>query len=158
MLTEHDVIDAICRHLVAQGYDVSQRLAVTEKGFDIVARRPNTGRGVWIEAKGRTSASEGTPRFGQPFKTTQVFARVTDAFYMAAKMRSQSTNPAVVIGMAFADLPQYHVYIDAIAPVIRQLKFVVIFVDASRSISYASRSISYWDTASERSICGKHNG
>jgi Holliday junction resolvase-like predicted endonuclease len=51
ILTEDQVVDAVCRKLASDGYSIAQRALATQHGYDIVARKD--GIDLIIEAKGR---------------------------------------------------------------------------------------------------------
>lgn len=53
MLTENDVIAAVCNKLEHMGFDIKQKLHTSEPGIDIIAVRD--GFTLLIEAKGETS-------------------------------------------------------------------------------------------------------
>ena len=83
MLTESDVIAAVCDYLRDHAYRVTQQLTETEAGDDIIAVAPD-GQQVMIEAKGETSSKSHTTRYGKPFSPSQVLDHVSKAFYRAA--------------------------------------------------------------------------
>ena len=81
MLTENDVVDAVCEHLIQNGFTIQNQLTTRERGIDIVALNPATGAETLIEAKGETSSKGHTKRFGKPFHSAQVKVHVAEAFY-----------------------------------------------------------------------------
>jgi Holliday junction resolvase-like predicted endonuclease len=85
MLTEDDVVEAVCQHLQASGYRILSRCATTQRGEDIVAEHPS-GVTLRVEAKGETSSKSVTKRFGKPFDNAQANNHVAKAFYAAAEM------------------------------------------------------------------------
>ena len=74
MITEDQVVDAVCHELEAQGWVITRRATTTERGADIVARRH--GRDLIVEAKGGTSASASSNRFGRSFSATRTMMQV----------------------------------------------------------------------------------
>jgi hypothetical protein len=82
-LTENDIVEAVCRRLVADGWQINTRASTRERGPDIVAEGPGGGRLV-VEAKGATSARQGSARFGKPFDGSQARVHVAEAFFTAA--------------------------------------------------------------------------
>jgi Holliday junction resolvase-like predicted endonuclease len=54
ILTEDQVVDAVCRTLESDGYSIAQRALATQHGYDIVARK--NGVELIIEAKGAREA------------------------------------------------------------------------------------------------------
>lgn len=95
MLTESDVIAAVCTYLEANGYEIRQHLTEVERGEDIVAVR-GTERLV-VEAKGETSSKSGSARFGKAFSRGQVHAHIAKALYCAAKPRVDGTRVAIAL-------------------------------------------------------------
>jgi hypothetical protein len=81
MLTENDVVESMCGYLEDAGYRILKRCNTAEKGIDIVALLPDVSRRLLIEAKGETSAREGSKRYGRPFDGAQVRVHVAEAFY-----------------------------------------------------------------------------
>ena len=68
LLTENDVVEAVCGFLRSHGYTIVQQLTTAERGPDIVAtRQDRPGQTLSIEAKGATSA--------------RPFSHVSKAFY-----------------------------------------------------------------------------
>jgi Aldehyde dehydrogenase family len=51
MLTEHEVVDAVCRELQARGWDVMTRATVSQRGDDIVATRDHDRTGDSRDAR-----------------------------------------------------------------------------------------------------------
>lgn len=128
MLTESDVIAAVCNHLRSQGYEIRQQLTEAQAGDDIVAVRGNET--LLIEAKGETSSKLGTRRHGKPFDRSQVLSHVSRAFYRAAKMR----RDGVVAGMAFPHTPLHLEVVKAIQSSLAELGIVVFWADEHRSV------------------------
>jgi hypothetical protein len=56
MLTESELIRAVCGFLESNGFQVRQALCETEGGVDILAIAPNGKRQVSIEVKGEMSS------------------------------------------------------------------------------------------------------
>ena len=91
MLTESDVIKAVCRFLGSRGYRVTQALNEMQTGDDIVAWSAD-GKKIMIEAKGETSSKSHTSRFGKPFSSGQVLDHVSKAFYRAAAYAAENVT------------------------------------------------------------------
>ena len=72
MLTESEVIAAVCGFLRARNFHILQSLTEVERGVDIKAIAPDGKTQVSIEAKGETSSKSITARFGKPFDSKQV--------------------------------------------------------------------------------------
>ncbi|MCP5095038.1 MAG: hypothetical protein GY943_05765 [Chloroflexi bacterium] len=75
MLTENDVVNAIKKYLESKGYTVEQALATTQKGIDIIASHSQYGKCL-IEAKGATSAREGSENYGNEFSYSQIKSHI----------------------------------------------------------------------------------
>lgn len=90
MLTESEVVKAVCGFLENNGFQVRQALCETERGVDILAISLNGQRQVSIEAKGETSSKPSTNRYGKAFNGGQVLDHVSKALYCAARDCSSS--------------------------------------------------------------------
>lgn len=87
MLNENDVIDAVSQHLQKRGYCITQRLATSQRGVDLIAvKQGDSPLELRIEAKGATSSRGSSARYGKPFNGAQVRDHVANAFYCAATM------------------------------------------------------------------------
>jgi Holliday junction resolvase-like predicted endonuclease len=84
MLTEENVVDAVCRDLEGRGYTIITRATVTQHGHDIVASKD--GANLIIEAKGAGSSKMGTARYGSAFTSNQVFDHVAKAVLKAMRV------------------------------------------------------------------------
>jgi hypothetical protein len=71
MLSESDVISAVCQYLKSQGFQITRALSEIERGIDIEAITPDGKTKISIEAKGETSSKSTTARFGKPFNSNQ---------------------------------------------------------------------------------------
>lgn len=128
MLTESDVIAAVCNHLRTEGYEIRQQLTEKQSGDDIVAVRGSET--LLIEAKGETSSKPGTHRHGKPFNRSQALSHVSRAFYRAAKMR----RDGVRTGMAFPSSTPHLEMVEAIQQSVAELGIVVFWVDPDKSV------------------------
>lgn len=133
MLNENDVVDAVCRYLKGAGYKILQRCPTTKQGIDIIAERPSEVGRLLVEAKGGTSAREGSARFGKPFNRSQVFDRVAKCLYTAAETYTGSTSGDGV-AMAFPDTRLFRDYLDRIKTVTDRLGFQVFLVSEDSSV------------------------
>lgn len=70
MLTEDDVIAAVCNKLREMDFDIEQALITFEKGIDIIAFKGDYR--LFIEAKGETSSKRFSSRYGKPFNQNQI--------------------------------------------------------------------------------------
>jgi HJR/Mrr/RecB family endonuclease len=83
MLTENDVIEVVVSHLKQGGWVILNTCSTGQHGVDIL--REQGGRRLAIEAKGGTSATMGTKRYGKPFTANQKRTLVAVAFLTAAQ-------------------------------------------------------------------------
>lgn len=97
MLTESQVIDAVCRHLRRKGWRIVSRCNKSERGDDVVAEYKADGRLALIEAKGETSSKKHTNRFGMAFNSRQVSSHVSRAFFRAAQTVGSRTRGAIAL-------------------------------------------------------------
>ena len=129
MLTESNVISAVCDYLRKNGYEIRQQLSETEKGDDIIAVRG--AETLLIEAKGETSSKETSNRYGKLFTRSQVHDHVAMAFYRAAKMRRDNVR----VGMAFPDNQHHRDMVNEICDAIRDLGVGLYWVSADGSVT-----------------------
>jgi len=113
MLTENDVIDAVCSMLKVQGYDIKQILKGNKPGDDIVAiKHGNTTRHLFIEAKGETSGAKNSKNCGKLFESADIWIYTAEALYKAAEVLSREIgNHKMLAGVA---LPNNKTYRSAI--------------------------------------------
>jgi len=133
MLNENDVVNAVCRYLEGSGYQILRRCSTTDQGIDIIAKRPSeTGR-LFVEAKGGTSAREGSARFEKGFNRSK----------SSTGLQSASTQPPICgqsevkmarVAMAFPDTPLFRDYLSRIKVVTDKLDFLVFLVGADHSV------------------------
>jgi hypothetical protein len=130
MLTENQIVRAVCDHLAAAGYEVISQLLTTQRGRDIVARAARTPPlELRIEAKGATSDRQGSARYGKPFSATQVRDHVAAAFYCAAAMRGGPQDQAEVrVGVAFPETRLHRARVADIASSLAALRIAVFWV------------------------------
>lgn len=86
MLTENDVIAAVCDKLEQMDFEIRQRLHTSEPGIDIIAIKD--GFTLMIEAKGETSALETSSRFGKLFCQNQIKNHIGKALLAASRLIS----------------------------------------------------------------------
>lgn len=135
MLTENDVIEAVCTYLSNRGCMIRQRRSTKEKGVDILAFEVPTGREWHIEAKGETSSDSASERFGQPFSSSQIFSHVSKALFKAASAWSSSNNGRhYAIAIAFPDTVCHRKHVQQILPALRHLNVSVLFVDSFKTV------------------------
>ena len=132
MLTEDDVVDAVCIYLEFNGWTIIRRAATTERGDDIVARR-GTDPDLLVEAKGETSNRAGSVRNGKAFDSSQCRDHVANAFYSAAALISRG-QPAI----ALPDTTRHRKYVDKLGRALEVLGIWVFWVGTDRSVCCTS--------------------
>lgn len=133
MLTESNVIAAVCLFLDTHGFSVEQRLVETQKGDDIIAVDHDCNRELVIEAKGETSSKPHTARYGKAFSSAQVTDHVAKALFRAAQTVGTKRVSAVA-------LPKNRLHVAAIERVsnaMRQLNIEVFWVLPDHTVQLA---------------------
>ena len=123
MLTENDVVKAVCERLRSRGFSIEQELTTSQRGTDIIATKPSGGR-VLVEAKGATT-SKPTKRRGKPFDSAQVRDHVAGAFFKAASLIAEKDTAVVV---ALPDTQTHRRIVNEIETALDQLKIAVWYV------------------------------
>lgn len=130
MLNENTVVLGVCRRLEAEGYTIWQQRHTKQRGTDIIAVKGAIK--IAIEAKGATSATEGTPRYKNGFSRDQVNKHVANAFYTACKLLADAftQNPETIVrvGIALPDTAYHRHAIEVIHPIIEQLHIALFWV------------------------------
>jgi len=132
MLNENDVIAAVCDHLQTLGYRIVSRCTTTDQGIDIVAEHLTGAERLLIEAKGGTSAREGSARFDKGFNTSQVRHQVAHGFYTAASLHTEHHGD--VVSLAFPDTPTFRTYLQQIEVARQAVGIQVFMVKADRTV------------------------
>lgn len=106
MLTEPVILERLSNYLRRHGYTNIRVINGRTHGDDLRATAPNAKFTLHVEAKGETSAHEGSRRFGKPFNHSQIRDHVGTAIYKALCMRSSaSRGDKRRIALAFPDIP-----------------------------------------------------
>lgn len=106
MLTELDVIAAVCRDLSQRGYLIKQQLGTTQKGYDVIADKPGIPPlTIRVEAKGLASALVTSARYGMELDSAQVKDHVAAAFYKACETIGR--YPTSRSAIALPDSPRH---------------------------------------------------
>ncbi len=134
MLTENDVIEAVCEHLKATGYEIASRATTREHGIDIIANRTGISGRLLIEAKGETSSKSNTNRYGSPFKSGAVRVHVAEALYSAACLHATHHRSGDSIGIAFPETPRHRDLVSRIKPILDSLGVATFFVQRDHSV------------------------
>ena len=135
MLSEDDVVSAVCDYLKKNGYHVVSSCTTKQQGVDVVAENQSSKSMLRVEAKGETSNDPTSARFGKPFDNAQVHSHVAGAFHAAAAMLSDNGDR---VAMAFPDTPLHRRYVERIGEAIRRLDLAVFWVGAGRDVSVES--------------------
>lgn len=125
MITENDVVSAVCRHLAEQGYSIEQALTTNEKGIDVIARRPADGHIVLVEAKGGTSSKASSARHGKEFTPQQVFSHVAKAFFAAARLLPDPSAGNARVVVALPDTPPHRKHAAEVRRALQRLEISV---------------------------------
>jgi len=136
MLTESQVIDAVCAHLRKSGWRIESTCRETERGYDIVATHRSKRRRAIIEAKDETSSKSYTLRHGKPFSSGQATSHISRALYTAIR----SIGHGTLSGMAFPKNEAHVKRVECIAPTLRKLDLEVFWVTSDRKVERAG----YW--------------
>lgn len=135
VLTENDVVLAVHRYLCAdKRFEEIRSCNTKEKGYDVVACYRNSDRRLIIEAKGATSAREGSSRFEKGFTPNQIRSHVARAFYAAAATLQHEKGNAHS-GIAFPDTVNHRKFVDAIAQPLKTLGIKVFWVQNNGGVS-----------------------
>jgi Holliday junction resolvase-like predicted endonuclease len=129
MLTEDQVVDAVCQFLQEEGYKIIQRATATQRGHDIVAQKG--GIDLVIEAKGAGSSKAGTARFGMEFNSSQVFTHVAKAVLKAMRIVSSGPRRA---GVALPNTEIHRREIDQVATALRKAGIGVFWVSEPAAV------------------------
>lgn len=140
MLLEGDVIESVCSLLTNKGYTIKQRLTVADHGDDIIAeKKRNKTRRILIEAKGETSSSKTSNRYGKSFSSSQVSVHVSKAFYKAAEVISKSyIGFEVKAGIALPDNKQHRDCVEKIQTALTLLNIAVFWVKGNGDVEVMS--------------------
>lgn len=130
-MNENEVIEAVCAHFTASRHIVTSRCLTTERGIDIVAKQD--GREIFIEAKGGTSAREGSSRYGKASTESQIFDRVAKGFYTAACLR-HAKGPEPIVGLAFPDSRFFRKYASKLGSSAKALRISFYWVGDNKDV------------------------
>ena len=133
MLNENHVVDAVCRYLETQGFVIASKCTTTDHGIDIIAKNAS-GRRLLVEAKGGTSAREGSPRYDKGFNRSQVFDRVSKGFYTAACLLQGSPDSGDQVALAFPDTEWFRDYLGRVKTALDTLHVSVFLVREDLSV------------------------
>ena len=140
MLTEDDVVDAVCSYLERVGYKITRKCATTQRGDDIVAEKRSSPIALYIEAKGETSNRKTSKKYGKPFSRSQCRDHVANAFYRAARMLGgKKSTKGVRVGVALPDNPMHRELIAKVQSALHQLRIGVFWVGINRQVTLTAK-------------------
>ncbi|KGR90175.1 hypothetical protein CD30_13065 [Ureibacillus massiliensis 4400831 = CIP 108448 = CCUG 49529] len=133
MLTENDVISAVCRYLQNKQFEIKQALHTSEKGIDIIAKNNNFT--LFIEAKGATSALKTSSRYGKPFNKNQIKSHVGQALLAVMKIATEHNDKEKVnVGIALPDNEGHRELISEIWFAVEKLGIYIFWVKDSNKV------------------------
>ena len=133
MLTENDIVINVCSYLTEHGYNIKQALTTTQKGIDIIALKDE--KVILIEAKGETSASEGTKRFGKEFNSNQAKHHIAMALYAVSCYKTEHPDELHTFGLAFPKNDNHRKAVNKIMRVIKELDIKIFWVDDTGTVT-----------------------
>jgi hypothetical protein len=138
MLTEPVILSRVRNFLRHHGYTNIRIINGRTHGDDLRATAPSGRYTLHVEAKGQTSAHEGSKRFGKQFSHAQIRDHMGTAIYKALCMRSSGTRmDRRRVALALPDIPvKRHVY-RPIAGALRELGIGVFWVTPRKVILQA---------------------
>jgi Holliday junction resolvase-like predicted endonuclease len=139
MLTEDEVVDAVCSFLESCGYRIVRRATTMERGDDIVAAKGDDRFTLHVEAKGETSNRRNSARFGKPFDAAQCRDHVANAFFAAAAQLSAPQSGARRVGIALPDTRRHNNCVAKIQRAVDLLEIAIFWVTADRRVRLASK-------------------
>ncbi len=130
MLTENEILERLEIYLIAKGYKVKHRLSTIQKGIDLIAEKAEET--LYVEAKGETSASTTSNRFGKPFNPNQIKDHIAKA--ILASLEIYSLKPDGINTRVAIALPNnigHNRVISKILPALRHLEISIFLVDTN---------------------------
>lgn len=127
MITENEIVEKVTDFLESKGYRITQSLTTNQQGIDIIAEKEFEI--LYVEAKGETSASKTSNRFGLPFNRNQVKTHISVA--LLATMKVISSLPAgskTKVGIALPDTEEQRLVINKIIPALKKLEIKIFWV------------------------------
>jgi Holliday junction resolvase-like predicted endonuclease len=124
MIYEDDVVLHTAQFIKYVGWDILQQLTSTEQGFDIIAEK--NGIKLYVEAKGGTSKSKTSNRYGVPFNPNQAKDHIRKALGKVAEAITQ--DPTCQIALALPYEKDHYDYSLKIAEALKRLKISIFWV------------------------------
>ncbi|MBI3859505.1 MAG: hypothetical protein HY296_04610 [Thaumarchaeota archaeon] len=126
MLYEDDVKHAVAKFLRENHCRKVRTIGLHEHGLDLSAEFPD-GRALWVEAKGETSSTQGSPYYGNPFNSSQRSDHFGKALLKCLQFVSEGKG-RVVAGLALPSEGNTSL-VDSVKPVLRRLRIAVFLVN-----------------------------
>lgn len=134
MLTENNIISAVCNYLTLEGYSNIESKNTKQQGIDIEATSPD-GSKLYIEAKGETSSKPNSKRFGKPFANGQPIVHVSKAIYTALKLcETLKGDLPIKVGIAFPVEEKHKELLSYIKETLKDLDISVFWVNAELNV------------------------
>jgi hypothetical protein len=130
ILTEDDVVDAVCSSLEERGWTILARASAMQRGNDIEAERD--GVRLIVEAKGAGSSKPGTARYGHVFNRNQVFDHVAKAVLKGLRVASTGTARAA---LALPDNEDHRREVRQVARALTEVDIGVFWVSDGREVT-----------------------
>ena len=130
MLTENDVVDAVCESLREEGLVIIQALDTSQRGVDVIAESPDGACRVLVEAKGQTSSKPATRKYGRRFSPAQVHTHVSKALFKAVELLPAEPDGKTRVVIALPKTRDHTRQIDKIRHALPSLGIEVWIVDS----------------------------
>jgi len=118
-MDENEVIQNLLAHLNKRGWEIISYVLAGERGIDVVVKDQETQ--LWyIEAKGGTSSSPSSSRYGKPYTKSQVFD-VTSKGLMQCFHHMAKHEEKIKIGFVYPDGKYFREYMNPIKPMLSSI-------------------------------------
>lgn len=138
-MNEDHVIAALKAHLISRGYTLVSECNTQQRGVDLVMR--SATKEIRIEAKGSTSAREGSARFGKQFTDAQCHDHFSRAFFKACQMRDETfeRRGAVLVAIGLSHTKHFQKYCERTARTRKELGIGVFWVMPGGKVELAEK-------------------
>jgi hypothetical protein len=131
MLTENDVVDKMETYFLELGCLIDKKCTTVQKGIDLIIAKPDGGK-IYLEAKGETSARDGSKRHGKPFNNSQVHDHVASAIFSTLKNINKYSKHNSEFWIALPDTRLHRTKINVVSLSLKKLDIKVVFVSAEK--------------------------
>lgn len=133
MLTENDVVAAVCNKLGEMEFEIQQALHTSEKGVDIIASKD--GFTLFIEAKDETSATKTSSRYGKPFNNNQIKNHIGKALLTVSRIITENReNKQIGVEIALPNNEGHRKIIRDIEYALKKLGVYVFWVKDNQEV------------------------